>query len=247
MDGQVHKGHRQRMRRKFADFGARVFDTYELLEMLLYHSVPVRDTNPIAKKLLSRFGSLEGVFSASEEELMEVEEVGEATATLIRTVGDALLVSCSDSENLIERRIFDSYEMLGEYIADAFLNETDYSLMMLSFDNDMNLLATDKLYEVDFSSGAVLPNAFVDTAVKCGASVAVLAHSHPYGPLCPTVGDRETNTLVERALADVGVFLLEHYVVCGDRYVGFMNHLSTVFSQKPMAKRFFESKLNSRR
>ena len=52
MDELVHKGHRKRMRRKFADFGAKVFDTYELLEMLLYYTVPVKDTNPLSKKLL---------------------------------------------------------------------------------------------------------------------------------------------------------------------------------------------------
>ena len=84
MDELIHKGHRQRMRRKFADFGAIVFDTYELLEMLLYYTVPVRDTNPIAKMLLQRFGSLDGVLSASHEELREVDGVGEKTAEFIR-------------------------------------------------------------------------------------------------------------------------------------------------------------------
>ena len=69
MEELVHRGHRKRMRRKFSDFGDIVFDTYELLEMLLYYTVPVRDTNPLAKRLLVEFGSLDGVLSASKENL----------------------------------------------------------------------------------------------------------------------------------------------------------------------------------
>ena len=68
----IHKGHRQRMRAKLIRNSDRVFDTYELLEMLLYHVIPYKDTNPVSKNLLSRFGSLEGIFKASKDELTEV-------------------------------------------------------------------------------------------------------------------------------------------------------------------------------
>ena len=71
-DSEIHSGHRGRMREKLLLHGARIFDTYELLEMLLYHSIPYKDTNPVAKRLLHRFGGLDGVFTASHEELCEV-------------------------------------------------------------------------------------------------------------------------------------------------------------------------------
>ena len=64
-DEKLHVGHRARMRRKFLSYGSRIFDTYELLEMLLYHAIPYKDTNPVAKRLLMEFGSLEGVLTAS--------------------------------------------------------------------------------------------------------------------------------------------------------------------------------------
>ena len=51
-DKQIHLGHRGRMYEKLATFGCEVFNTYELLEMLLYSVVPYKDTNPIAKRLL---------------------------------------------------------------------------------------------------------------------------------------------------------------------------------------------------
>ena len=86
-DSTIHHGHRSRMTEKLANHGPHIFNTYELLEMLLYGTIPYKDTNPIAKRLLDRFGSLDGVLSATEDELCTVDGVGGAAAALIRTVG----------------------------------------------------------------------------------------------------------------------------------------------------------------
>ena len=45
----IHKGHRQRMREKLVRAGDVAFNTYELLEMLLYYVIPYKDTNPISQ------------------------------------------------------------------------------------------------------------------------------------------------------------------------------------------------------
>ena len=89
MSDNLHKGHRQRMREKLARAGEVAFNTYELLEMLLYSVIPYKDTNPVSQRLFMRFGSLHGIFSASIEELTSVEGVGEATARYIKALGEA--------------------------------------------------------------------------------------------------------------------------------------------------------------
>ena len=88
MSDNVHQGHRQRMRAKLYTHGDRIFDTYELLEMLLYYVIPYKDTNPISKRLLERFGSLDGVLSARKNELAEIDGIGERAAGLISAVGE---------------------------------------------------------------------------------------------------------------------------------------------------------------
>ena len=242
MDELVHKGHRQRMRRKFSEFGPRFFDTYELLEMLLYKTVAVKDTNPIAKKLLLRFGSLDGVLNAEISELTEVDGVGQKTAELIKKVGEAFdLCYCED---LVEDEslCFENYDELGAYIAEYMKSIDTPVQIMLSFNNNMKLIAIDKIYAFDHSLAATQPNKFLSTAVKRNASVVVIAHNHPYGPLCPTEGDRQTNIALQSALHNTGIFLLEHYVVCGTGYIGFMNYLRSHFSQKPSLEKFYRSK-----
>lgn len=240
MEDLVHKGHRQRMRRKFSDFGGRVFDTYELLEMLLYNTVPVKDTNPISKRLLLRFGSLEGVFSATAEELSLVEGVGAKSAELI--LAAAGLLSVFSEEDKSESCSFDTYENIGKFFTDYFSGSDEQSVIMVSLDNSMNLLGLDVIGSVDYSSGGIKPAAFLKNAVGRGASVAIIAHNHPYGLAYPSEGDRQTNIYVESSLRAAGVMLAEHYIISGERYLGFMNHISTAFSQKPALERFFKSK-----
>lgn len=62
-----HSGHRDRLRERAAKGGIDALPDYELLEMLLFRSIPYRDTKPLAKDLLARFGSLEGISAASHE------------------------------------------------------------------------------------------------------------------------------------------------------------------------------------
>lgn len=243
MDEQVHKGHRKRMRRKLSDFGAIVFDTYELLEMLLYYTVPVRDTNPISKKLLQTFGSLDGVLSADRDALMSVDGVGSKTADLIAASGKALAFFFADEKRSESR--FEKYDVLGEFTVNYLSHKEQYVQILLSFDNDMHLLGIDEVYDCDHSSAAVKSNKYMDAALKRGATVAVIAHNHPYGPLCPSEGDRATTNMIQKSLGNIGVLLAEHYIVSGSRYVGFMNHIENAFAQKPRIAEFLRSKKES--
>ena len=79
----VHEGHRSRKKEQFRAHGLDAFADHEVLELLLYYAVPRQDTNPIAHRLMQKFGSLEAVFSADRETLEEVEGVGENASTLL--------------------------------------------------------------------------------------------------------------------------------------------------------------------
>ena len=240
MENLVHRGHRQRMKRKFSDFGHRVFDTYELLEMLLYNTVPVKDTNPLAKSLLSHFGSLEGVLSADKAELMKVDGIGEKTAELITTAAKALYyVVKGDGPT---GTVLETYSDIGEYLLKYFENISTPRIVMLSLDNRMKLIGVDELYELDYASGGVKAAPFITAAVKNAASVVVVAHNHLHGVAYPTEGDRATNQLIDSCLFEIGVTLAEHYIISGGSYLGFMEHLDSAFSQSTPLGTFIRSK-----
>ena len=73
-----HLGHRDRLRDRFLNRGGNALHDYEVLELLLFQAIPRRDTKPIAKALIGRFGSYAGVLRAEPAELRKVDGVGKA-------------------------------------------------------------------------------------------------------------------------------------------------------------------------
>lgn len=237
-----HSGHRQRMRDKMKNHGERVFEDYELFEMLFYNTIPVRDTKPLAKALLQRFGGVEAVLSASKEELCSVSGVGEKTAALIKAVAALPEVVNSEREECEPPCDYDYY---GRFLVDYFRARSESSVIMLSLDNRMHLIALDEIYSLDCASAGVRPENFVKTALKRNAACVIIAHNHPHGPLFPTEGDVITNSTVSDTLFRLGFGVAEHYIICGERYLGFTNHMKTVFRQPSEAlTAFIRSKQN---
>ena len=245
-EGGIHKGHRERMRRKFILHTGRAFDDYELLEMLLYAVIPYKDTNPIAKKLLMAFGGLDGVLRATKEELSEIPGIGASAAELIIAAG-RLTQKESTADTDTSDRCFDDYSKTGEFLAEYFSShEALREVAAMFFDNKMNLIAVKSFYEHDLASAAVRVEPFIEFALQNRASVVITAHTHPHGPLYPTVEDVATNNMLTDALASAGVLQAEHFVVVGKKYLGIMNHLRNAFVQSPEISRFLESKERAR-
>lgn len=86
-DKNPHSGHRERMRNKFEDNGLSAFSEHEILELLLYYSVPRINTNEQGHRLIEHFGSINGVLSAEISELENVKGISESSAVLINLIG----------------------------------------------------------------------------------------------------------------------------------------------------------------
>ena len=216
MDENLHRGHRARMRSKLARHGAEIFDTYELLEMLLYAALPHKDTNPTAKRLLAKFGTLAGVLSASTEELATVEGVGAKTAELISTVGkygDIL-----QTEKAVAIRPFLDFHAAGKYIVDYFEQKPEEVAVAMLLDNGMHLIDTVSVPCKHFGSAAVKPRFFLDLAARMGACNVILACHHEFGALFMAESEFQTYRLIRDALGDISVPVVAMYVVCGRKY-----------------------------
>src|SRR5918994_6612216 len=79
-----YHGHRERLRQRLLRGGTDALDDYELLELVLQAAQTRRDTKPIAKALIARFGSLGGVLGASPAALAAVDGMGEVSAVQIK-------------------------------------------------------------------------------------------------------------------------------------------------------------------
>lgn len=237
----IHAGHRDRMRKKLISFGSDIFNDHELLEMLLFSAIPLKNTNPIAIELIRRFQGLEGVLSASREELMTVDGIGAKAADLILAVG-AIEISAEPFNENVERLCFDNWDFTGKFLVNHFDGTTEYKTVLLLLDNSMEYLDIRQMSNTDYSSAAIRAKSFLDAALSVGASVAIVAHNHPYGPCIPSIGDLETNSMISSAFATAGVILIEHFLVLGERYIGIMNPSKSSFSESTAVFRFASSR-----
>ena len=223
-ENRVHDGHRKRMRDKFEAYGQEIFEDYELIEMLLYNVLPQLDTNPIAKRLLDRFGSVDGVLSAPPSELEKVTGIGKKAGEFISRVGSftALPKTCGFSEM---PSVLDSSEKVGRYLANYFDDSEIYTVALMLLDNSMRLISVETIGNFDLESGALPAKVFIERALLRGASAAVVAHKHPHGPLFPSTGDVIGYEMLQRELESVGVYLLESYIVTCGRYIAMSTEL----------------------
>lgn len=83
---ELHAGHRARLKKLAAEKGLWGLPDHVILELLLFYALPRVDTNDIAHRLIRRFGSLQRVFDADPQELIQVPGVGENAALLLKFI-----------------------------------------------------------------------------------------------------------------------------------------------------------------
>jgi DNA repair protein RadC len=204
-------GHRDRLRRRFlADDGAAMPD-YELLELLLFGAIPRRDTKPIAKALLDRFGSLAGVLAASPEALQAIDGVGETVAIQLKATRAAGVRLAR--EELRSRPVLSSWDKVVDYCRARLGREETEHFWVLYLDRKNAVLADEQQSRGTVDHTPVYPREVVKRALELGASALILVHNHPSGDPTPSPADvRITKSVVEAAAAlDIAVH--DHIVI----------------------------------
>ena len=197
MDEQLHQDHRARMHQRVKNSGMDDFADHEVLEYLLYFAIPRRDTNPIAHRLLNKFGSFARVLEASEEELCQVEGIGPNSARLLRAV------------LLVDRHYQNSRRRKVRQLASCN-HEVVY---MIGVDDGLKILQTVKLAEGVVNQVHIPIRKVVQTALSMGATGVILTHNHPAGVALPSHEDMLTTRSILDALKMVDVQLIDHVIV----------------------------------
>ena len=217
MDDNIHRGHREKMRQRFLKSGLEGFADHEALELLLFYAIPRQDTNPIAHRLMERYGSLSAVLSAPAEDLKKVEGIGESAAVLLKAAGQ-IAQKARLSDATAQRPLTD-VEAVGAYLLERYAGETHEMLYELCLDQKGKLLACKRLSEGSASSAALDIRKVVENAILTSASAVILAHNHPSDIALPSDDDCAATTQAARALQTIGVTLADHIVVADDDFV----------------------------
>ncbi len=207
----LHKGHRQRMIKRYLDHGMDTFQDHEILEILLYSCYTRRNTNDIAHELIRRFGSLDGVMAADYEDLMEVEGVGHHAASTLCFIKDfARRHSHEDFTGLVLR----DTDVVMKFCKDLLRESRIEVLHVLLLDDAHALIREFQLsrgvtHAVQFDLKTI-----VEKAIKAQCSNVILVHNHPNGAALASAVDVASTRRAAITLKGVGIELLDHIIVC---------------------------------
>jgi DNA repair protein RadC len=210
-DDDTPAGHRERLRARFIAGGADPLPDYELMELILFRSLPRRDVKPIAKRLIARFGSFAEALAAPPERLQEVKGIGESTAldlAITAAAGQRMIKG-----DIAKRQVLSSWTSVIEYCraAMAFAEREEFRILFL--DKRNQLIADEVQQRGTVDHTPVYPREIVRRALELSATALILVHNHPSGDPTPSQADIRMTIDIIAIAKPLGINVHDHVIV----------------------------------
>jgi len=210
------KGHRDRLRARFLADGGAAMPDYELLELLLFSAIPRRDTKPIAKALIARFGSYADVLRAAPADLKTVPDMGDVAVATLKVVAAAAERLARHA--VIDRPVLSSWDRLIEYLRISMGHARNEQFRVLFLDTKNALIADEVQQTGTVNHTPVYPREVLRRALEVGATAIIMVHNHPSGDPTPSQADIAMTREVKDAGASLGVALHDHVIITRANY-----------------------------
>jgi len=210
-DGPHYLGHRQRLRQRFMEGGADALPDYELLELILFRAIPRRDTKPLAKALLAKFGSFAAVMNAAPARLREVSGMGEAVIIELKLVRAASLRLLN--REIMDRPVLSSWTQVLSYCQAAMGHSEIEQFRILFLDKRNRLIADEVQQEGTVDHTPVYVREIIKRALEVSATAMILVHNHPSGDPTPSQADITMTQEIMDTAGKLGIVVHDHIIV----------------------------------
>jgi DNA repair protein RadC len=209
--GHDPSGHRARLRQRLLSGGPEALADHEVIEYLLMTAIPRRDVKPLARTLITRFGSLAGVLNADARTLANHPGMGEASAAGLRVV--ALAAGRMARQQVREQPVLASWQALIDYLTIDMAHLTVERVRVL-FLNTQNMLIHDEhVGDGSIDEAAIHPREVIRRAMDLGASALIIVHNHPSGSTQPSRADIEITNRIAEAGRLLGIVVHDHVII----------------------------------
>ncbi len=215
-------GHRKRLQQKFLKSSSSVAD-YELLELILFWSIPRKDIKPLAKQLLNQFGSLNNIINTNPEKILNIIAVNKNVANNFAVLRE--LIRRILQNKVIKENVISSWNALVDYLKVSMgnMNVEQFRILFL---NKKNILLADELQSsgtVDQTS--VYPREIVKRVLFYEATAIILVHNHPSGDPTPSKSDIDLTKQIADACAVINVIIHDHVIISSTKFYSFKSNL----------------------
>ena len=219
----IHAGHRERIRQRFGEQGLSGFAEHEVLELLLTFAISRKDVNPLAHELIAQFGSLAAVLEADKSELMRVKGVGENTAALITLLPD--LFGYYQRSAMGERPRVSNHQEAKAYCQSLFFGAHEEMVYVICLDQSGRVIHPALLRRGTVNEVNIYPREVVEMVIRYRAHSVLLTHNHPSGSPKPSQADIDVTMRISRALAPIGVSLVDHLILSGEEVCSMLREI----------------------
>ncbi|MDO9282464.1 MAG: DNA repair protein RadC [Methylotenera sp.] len=209
----------ERPREKLINLGAEALSDAELLAIFLRVGVVGKSAVDLARDLLSQFGSLNGIFAASESEISQVHGIGSSKYVQLQAIFE--MSRRALNEQFLQRDIFQSPQQVRDYLVLRLGALTREVFLVMFLDAQNRLNATEELFSGTLTQTSVYPREVIKRALHHNAAGVIFAHNHPSGVAQQSSADEMLTKQLKQALALVDVRVLDHFIVAGNQTLSF--------------------------
>ncbi len=205
------KDHRKRLRERFMSGGSGAMPDYELLELVLFRSIPRQDVKPLARLLMDTFGDFNRVLTAPEERLRQINGVGETVITDLK-----ILEACAHRmarARVMQRHVISGWDALLDYCHTTMAHREIEQFRVFYLDRKNVMIADEEQAKGTVDHVPVYPREVAKRALELNASALILVHNHPSGDPTPSQSDIDMTNRIQNACTALGLTLHDHLII----------------------------------
>jgi DNA repair protein RadC len=209
----------ERPREKLIELGAEALSDAELLAIFLRVGVVGKSAVDLARDLLNQFGSLNGIFAATENELSQVHGIGASKYVQLQAIFE--MSRRALNEQLQSHDVLASPQAVRDYLVLKLGSLTKEVFLVLFLDTQNRLVATEEMFSGSLKETSVYPREVVKRALHHNAASVIFAHNHPTGIAQQSQADELLTKQLKQSLDLVDVRVLDHFIVAGNNTLSF--------------------------
>lgn len=214
-----HLGHRERLRARFEKVGYLGLHDYEILELVLFLSIPRGDVKAIAKDLLHKFKSLSGVLHAEKTLLNEIHGIGQNTIHTLKVI--LALQQRTMQENIKKRDILNDFDDIIKYCRAHLCLLTVEEVRILFLDHKMGIIRDEIHQRGSVNESALYVRELLKRTLELGSSAVILIHNHPSGNPDPSLDDIQITYTLIKAAKPLKIEIYDHIITAHDTFFSF--------------------------
>lgn len=204
------EGHRKRIREKIKSFGLDALTDAELLEYVLYAFIPRKDTSKLAHALIEDYGSLQGVMTASAEELVRYKNMTDNAANFLPLIPE--FYSRAVSASLINVNAFTNPHIIKRYMVSKLGHYKEEKFLLIALDKYGRFIKYKMVGEGDTVHVTVSKQILLEFVLSTKAKKLIVGHNHPFANAYPSQSDINLAREMESLISAVGADLADHVI-----------------------------------